>query len=276
MDIPGGRRARPRAGRIEGYHGRPMKVERPDAMASPLPGSLSGLSGGGAAPAGDEQEALALDRADPLATHRRRFHLPMGPGGAAAIYFCGHSLGLQPVDTRAAVLGELDDWAALGVRAHFEGHHPWYSYHERFRDCGARLVGAEPGEVVMMNSLTVNLHLMLATFYRPAGDRYQILIEDGAFPSDAYAVTSQIAHRGYDPRDALRIVAPRPGEHLLDVDDIEAMLDADGRRDRPRSPPRRPLLHRTVSRHRPDRRGGTPPRLRRSASTSRTPPGTCR
>jgi kynureninase len=207
-----------------------MKVERPDAMASPLPGSLSGLSGGGAAPAGDEQEALALDRADPLATHRRRFHLPIGPGGAPAIYFCGHSLGLQPVDTRAAVLGELDDWAALGVRAHFEARHPWYSYHERFRDCGARLVGAEPGEVVMMNSLTVNLHLMLATFYRPAGDRYQILVEDGAFPSDAYAVTSQIVHRGYDPRDALRIVKPRPGEHLLNVDDIEAMLDAGGRR----------------------------------------------
>jgi kynureninase len=177
-----------------------------------------------------EAAALALDHADPLAACRARFHLPGTSGGGPAIYFCGHSLGLQPRGTRAAVLEELDAWAALGVQAHFQGRHPWYSFHERLRDAGARLVGALPGEVVMMNSLTVNLHLMLATFYRPARDRYRILVEDGAFPSDAYAVQSQVAHHGYDPADALTVVRPRPGEHLLRTEDIEAALEADGRR----------------------------------------------
>jgi kynureninase len=194
-----------------------LPVSRPES-AGTAPGAV------------DEEEALGLDRADPLAACRQRFLVPASAGGAPAIYFCGHSLGLQPVDARAAVLEELDDWAALGVRAHFEGRHPWYSFHERFRDCGARLVGALPGEVVMMNSLTVNLHLMLATFYRPTRDRYRILVEDGAFPSDAYAVQSQAVHHGYDPVDTLRIVRPRPGDHLLRIEDIEAALDADGRR----------------------------------------------
>ena len=150
---------------------RPASLPRASAAASrhdpSRPRCPVDRPGAGAAPADGEQEALELDHADPLAVYRQRFHLPIGPGRAPAIYFCGHSLGSQPVDTRAAVLEELDDWAALGVRAHFQGRRPWYPYHERFRDCGARLVGAVPGEVVMMNSLTVNLHLMLATFYRP-------------------------------------------------------------------------------------------------------------
>ncbi len=199
-------------------------------MTGSVRGARSGSPSAGPAAGDDEQEALGLDRADPLAAYRQRFHLPPAPGGAPAIYFCGHSLGLQPVGARTAVLEELDDWATLGVRAHFEGRHRWYAYHERFRDCGARLVGAIPGEVVMMNSLTVNLHLMLATFYRPTRDRYLILVENGAFPSDAYAVQSQVVHHGYDPRDAVRVAGPRPGDHLLRTEDIEAVLDADGPR----------------------------------------------
>jgi kynureninase len=199
-------------------------------MSHRVAGAPSGPAHVGAAPVADEQEALELDRTDPLAGYRQRFRLPTGPDGAPAIYFCGHSLGLEPVGARAAVLEELDAWAALGVRAHFEGRHPWYSYHEGFRDGGARLVGAMPGEVVMMNSLTVNLHLMLATFYRPTRDRHRILVEDGTFPSDAYAVQSQVVHHGYDPRDALRVVSPPPGDHLLRSEDIEAALDADGHR----------------------------------------------
>src|SRR5256885_1868435 len=129
-----------------------------------------------------------LDAADPLRRFRDAFHLPRRADGSPLIYFCGHSLGLQPRGVRTAINQELDDWANLGVNAHFHGKNAWYSYHEQFRDSGARLVGAQPGEVVMMNSLTVNLHLMMATFYRPTPARFKILIDEPAFPSDLYAV----------------------------------------------------------------------------------------
>src|SRR5262249_58810946 len=147
----------------------------------------------------DEAFALAMDASDPLRPYRDLFHIPQRPDGRPVIYFCGHSLGLQPKAVRAILEQELEDWARLGVEAHFRGRSPWYSYHELFRESAARLVGALPGEVVMMNSLTVNLHLMMTTFYRPERRRWRIVIDEPAFPSDLYAVQSQIRCRGLDP-----------------------------------------------------------------------------
>jgi kynureninase len=172
----------------------------------------------------DEHYALTLDAADPLGRYRERFHIPPGSGGRPAAYLCGNSLGLQPKAARALVEQELDAWARLGVEGHFKPEAPWYSYHELFRESGARLVGAESGEVVMMNSLTVNLHLMMATFYRPTGQRTRILIDEPAFPSDLYAISSQIEHHRLDPAEHLLTVRPRPGEHLLREEDVEAAL----------------------------------------------------
>ncbi len=176
----------------------------------------------------DEAFALDLDARDPLHSYRSRFLIPAKPDGSPVIYFCGHSLGLQPKAVRLLVEQELDDWSRLGVEAHFHGRTPWYSYHELFRESGSRLVGALPGEVVMMNSLTVNLHLMLATFYRPDGRRHKILIDEPAFPSDLYAVESQIRHHGLDPAEALLTLRPRAGEHLLRTEDVEAALERHG------------------------------------------------
>src|SRR5262249_35834853 len=123
---------------------------------------------------------------------------------------------------------ELDDWARLAVDAHFQGRSPWYSYHELFRDTGARLVGARPGEVVMMNSLTVNLHLMLATFYHPTPDRYRVLIDEPTFPSDLSPSTPQTRHHGYAPAAGLLALKPRDGEHTLRTEDIEEVLERRG------------------------------------------------
>jgi kynureninase len=177
----------------------------------------------------DEELALRFDREDPLAACRDRFHIPSRPDGAPVIYFCGNSLGLQPKAARERVDEDLDAWARLAVDAHFKAAAPWYSYHEQFRDSGARLVGARPGEVVMMNGLTVNLHLMMATFYRPSRKRHAVLIEEGAFPSDHYAVTSQIRHHGFDPATSLLLARPAAGETVLSVEAIEELLQARGR-----------------------------------------------
>jgi len=177
----------------------------------------------------DEESSRELDAADPLARFRDRFEIPAGAGGGPVVYLCGHSLGLMPKSVRALVAQELEDWARLGVAGHFSAKNPWYSCHERFRETGARLVGALPGEVVMMNSLTVNLHLMLATFYRPSGGRHAILIEAGAFPSDRYAVASQIRHHGLDPDRSLILAGPRPEETLLRTEDLERLLEERGR-----------------------------------------------
>ncbi len=172
--------------------------------------------------------ATALDAADPLAKWRDQFHFPPGPDGKPTLYFCGNSLGLQPKRTREAVLEELDDWARLGVEGHFHARHPWYPVHEEFRECGARLVGARPGEVVMMNGLTVNLHLLMVSFYRPTAQRFKILIEDAAFPSDIYAAQSQLRVHGFDPTDGLVVARPRAGEHTLRTDDIVELLREKG------------------------------------------------
>ena len=172
--------------------------------------------------------ALRLDERDPLRKFRERFEIPAGADGSPLIYFNGNSLGLMPRSTRAAVVQELEDWSRLAVDAHFRAATPWYSYHEVFRESGARLVGALPGEVVMMNGLTVNLHLMMATFYRPDGARRKILIEEGAFPSDAYAVESRVRLSGLDPSEAIVAVAPRGGETLLRSEDVLAAIEREG------------------------------------------------
>ncbi len=176
----------------------------------------------------DQSFAHRLDAEDPLRQCRELFHLPQRPDGAPVIYFCGNSLGLQPKTVRVLIEQELEDWAKLAVDAHFHGRTPWYSYHEVFRESGARLVGAVPDEVVMMNSLTVNLHLMMATFYRPTRERHKVLIDGPAFPSDLYAVQSQIRHHGFDPAESLLIAQPREGEHAIRTEDLESLLEQRG------------------------------------------------
>jgi kynureninase len=177
----------------------------------------------------DEDCAYRLDSEDPLRSFRDRFLLPQRADRSPQVYLCGHSLGLQPTSVRSLVEQELNDWACLGVEGHFHGKAPWYSYHETLRDAGAQLVGALPHEIVFMNSLTVNLHLMLATFYRPAGERRCILMDEPAFPSDLYALQSQVRHHGLEPNDCLLHVRPRPGEHLVREEDVEELLERRGR-----------------------------------------------
>ena len=173
------------------------------------------------------EEAKTLDAADPLASERSRFAIPKDEHGKDVAYFTGNSLGLMPLSAREAVQHELDDWARLGVDAHLHGANPWFSYHERFRETGARLVGARPGEVVMMNGLTANLHLMMASFYRPEGARTKIMVEDALFPSDDYAVESHINHRGRDAKANMVRLRPRDGEDTLRTDDvIDAIAEA--------------------------------------------------
>jgi kynureninase len=173
-------------------------------------------------------QAEQLDADDVLRTFRNEFHLPCNRNGQPLTYFCGHSLGLQPIQARAFVAQELDDWQHLGVEAHFAGQRPWLSYHERLTPGLASLTGADQNEVVAMNSLSVNLHLMLVSFYRPSGSRSKILIESAAFPSDRYAVESQIRAHGLDPASTLLQIGPRPGESLLRMDDLSDLLATQG------------------------------------------------
>ncbi|MFB9861754.1 kynureninase [Rufibacter immobilis] len=163
--------------------------------------------------------AQAQDQADPLRAFRDQFHIPQ-QNGQDTVYLCGNSLGLQPKAARAAVEAEMTKWAQLGVEGHFTGDSPWFTYHATLAAPTARVVGAKPEEVVVMNQLTVNLHLMLVSFYRPQGARYKILTEAGAFPSDQYALESQVKFHGFDPEDAIIEVAPRAGEHTLRTEDI--------------------------------------------------------
>ena len=176
----------------------------------------------------DESCARQLDADDPLAGYRDQFRIPPRADGTDVVYLLGNSLGLQPKRASALLDQELEAWARRGVDAYFEGPRPWYSYQETLRLSAARLVGAKPHEVVAMNSLTVNLHLMLVTFYQPTKTRYKILMEDAAFPSDTYAVKTHLAHHGYDPADALLLVRPRSAEHAVRTEDIEQMIERDG------------------------------------------------
>src|SRR6266403_263639 len=173
----------------------------------------------------DEEFAKQLDAEDPLRSFRDKFHLPLGKDGKPLIYFAGNSLGLMPKLAKAIVDQELDDWAKLGVDAHLGARTPWYTYHEPLREPTARVVGAKPVEVICMNSLTVNLHLMMATFYRPTKSRFKVLMEEPAFPSDTYAIKTQLIHHELDPKDALVLARPRKGEFTIRTEDILDVID---------------------------------------------------
>jgi kynureninase len=172
--------------------------------------------------------AVAMDRSDPIAHFRDRFHIPKTGAGQECIYLCGHSLGLQPKSAREFLDQELRDWANLGVEGHFHAKNPWMPYHRLLTEQTAALVGAQPAEVVVMNSLTVNLHLMMASFYRPTAARHKIVIERGAFPSDQYAVKSQIRFYGFDPETSLIELTPREEESCLQDEDILALIEREG------------------------------------------------
>src|SRR5438093_1055654 len=173
----------------------------------------------------DETFASEMDAQDPLREFREQFYLPVGKDGKPLIYFAGNSLGLMPKSARAVVEEELNNWAKLGVDAHHAAGTPWYSYHEALRAPTARLVGAKPIEVICMNSLTVNLHLMMATFYRPTRSRFKILMDDPAFPSDTYAIKTQLVHHGLDPKDALVLARPRKGEFTVRREEIVDLIE---------------------------------------------------
>jgi len=175
-----------------------------------------------------EDFALEMDAADPLAHFRERFLIPQSTDGNECIYLAGHSLGLQPKTARSYLEQELEDWARLGVEGHFHARHPWMPYHRLLTEQTAELVGAEAPEVVVMNSLTVNLHLMMVSFYRPTPKRHKILVEGGAFPSDQYAVQSQIRFHGFDPTSSLVELTPREGESCLRDEDVLDVIDREG------------------------------------------------
>ena len=171
-----------------------------------------------------EAGARRLDAEDPLSGFRDRFELPARDDGEPLIYFCGHSLGPLPRAARSLVEAELDAWSRLGIDGHFRDRDPWFTYAEALAAPTARVVGAEPDEVVTMNGLTVNLHLLFTTFYRPTRERYAVLMEAGAFPSDRYAVASQVRERGLDPADGHHPGRSRAGEDLIRTEDVEAIL----------------------------------------------------
>ena len=172
--------------------------------------------------------AKEQDQNDPLSTYRNQFHIPKDKQGNDLIYFCGNSLGLQPKTTKSYIDQELKDWAELGVEGHIEAKNPWLPYHEFLTDSMAKLVGAKPIEVVTMNTLTANLHFMMVSFYKPTKTRYKIIIESDAFPSDKYAVESQLRHHGYDDKEGLILWTPREGEELLRYEDLETILEEQG------------------------------------------------
>jgi len=170
----------------------------------------------------------AMDARDPLAEFRGRFCIPKTRTGEECVYLCGHSLGLQPKSAASYVEQELRDWAEFGVEGHFNAKNPWVAYHRLLTRQTADLVGAEAPEVVVMNSLTVNLHLMMASFYRPSRQRHRIVIERGAFPSDQYAVKSQIRFHGFDPATSLIELTAREGESCIRDADIADLIEREG------------------------------------------------
>jgi len=173
-------------------------------------------------------DAAALDAADPLTRFRDQFHIPRRESGEEVVYFTGNSLGLQPRRVRGYIEQELRDWETLGVEGHARAKHPWMPYHEFLTGQMADVVGAKPIETVVMNSLTVNLHLLLISFYRPSGERRKVMIEKGAFPSDRYAIEAQIKLHGLDPASDLIELEPRDGEATLRTEDIIAAIEREG------------------------------------------------
>ena len=172
--------------------------------------------------------ARSLDQKDVLRSYRNAFCIPRDVSGNEWLYFTGNSLGLQPKTTKAAIEQELNDWANLGVEGHLDAKNPWMPYHEFLTKSMAKIVGAKPIEVVVMNTLTANLHFLMASFYSPTEKRHKILIESDAFPSDRYAVQSQLEFHGYDPEACLIEWTPRAGETLLHLQDLETILDEQG------------------------------------------------
>lgn len=172
--------------------------------------------------------AQELDNNDPLSKYREQFYIPKDKNGNPWIYLCGNSLGLQPKITQNYIQQELNDWANLGVEGHFEAKNPWMPYHEYLTNSMATIVGAKPIEVVIMNTLTTNLHLLMVSFYKPTEKKYKIVIESDAFPSDKYAVESQLDFHGHDPKEGLILWKPRPGEELLRMEDLEQILEEQG------------------------------------------------
>ncbi|MCM4155890.1 kynureninase [Gramella sp. AN32] len=171
--------------------------------------------------------AQNLDKKDPLNRYRDEFIFPK-VNGKKVIYFVGNSLGLQPKTARKYVLEIMDDWANLGVEGHFYAEKSWWDYHERFSGKLAKVVGAKPSEVTVMNTLTVNLHLLMVSFYRPTAKRFKIICEEKAFPSDQYMISSQVRFHGYDPEDAIVQIKKRDGEHNFRTEDIISKINEVG------------------------------------------------
>ena len=172
--------------------------------------------------------ANKLDKEDQLSSYKNEFHIPKDENGNELIYLCGNSLGLQPKRTKAYLNQELIDWAKLGVEGHEHAKNPWMPYHEFLAESYSKIVGAKKSEVVAMNSLTVNLHLMMVSFYRPSAKRNKILIEADAFPSDIYAVNSQINHHGFDPNETLLKLSSRKNETVVRTEDIKKVIHEKG------------------------------------------------
>ena len=172
--------------------------------------------------------ASELDAKDELRSYRNEFYIPLQKNGEEHIYMCGNSLGLQPKRTKEFLNQELDDWANFGVEGHFHAKNPWLPYHEFLAEGYAKIVGAKTSEVVAMNTLTVNLHLMMVSFYKPTKQRHKIIIEGDAFPSDIYAVESQIKHHGFLPTTSLIKLRPRNGESTIRTEDIAAIIEREG------------------------------------------------
>ena len=168
--------------------------------------------------------ALELDKNDPLLSYQEKFHFPLQENGEKHIYLCGNSLGLQSKNTESFVIQELDDWKKLGVEGHFHARKPWLPYHEFLSESYSKIIGSKESEVVAMNTLSVNLHLMLVSFYRPDTLRNKIIIEGDAFPSDIYAVESHIRHHGLDPSESLIKLKPRDGEMTIRLEDVKNVI----------------------------------------------------
>lgn len=172
--------------------------------------------------------ANQLDSKDILGTYRQQFHIPKGSDGADLIYLCGNSLGLQPKVTASHVLQELEDWKHLGVEGHLRAKNPWMPYHENLSKSIAKIVGAKETEVVCMDTLTANLHFLMVSFYRPTKTKYKILIEEDAFPSDRYAVASQLKFHGHDPDKDIVVWEPEAGQILPNIEDLKSLLEKRG------------------------------------------------
>ncbi len=172
--------------------------------------------------------AIKMDQNDELKSYRDSFHFPVDSNGNKILYFTGNSLGLQPKTTKEAVEQELDDWANFAVEGHFKAKNPWMPYHELLTNDMAEIVGAKPEEVVIMNSLTANLHFLMISFYNPTKKRFKILIESDAFPSDRFAVKSQLKLHGFDPKNDLIEWSPRGNENLLRIEDLQEIIKKNG------------------------------------------------